>query len=321
MSIYLQEIRRHLMIKRPQFLDNEEKLADAEETRSPHKTHHHPSKGHASRHHKKHDKITHTTADFIMNTTTESVTKINTTPRDEKESITEENLDKYNAPIETSTTETVGETSTTTTLTTVKPKKLPRRQKTKETSTNRTEIEEDRPQRRRKTHQHRRNNTLLTNSVHDDVPRVNTTYITSDVTLSTQNPTTRERYNYNDKFTTVSTPTEQNSMRQETQYSDVFRSTNNFNEDRTTESFVVTESGMTSTYTTEMPRTSPAIEKSFDQPRNMSTTIPTTVPSVKRYPKVQKNRTSGILGPARIDVTILESPDRKHKQGIVINFN
>lgn len=322
----MQEIRRHLMIKRPQFLDNEEKLADAEETRSSHKTHHHAPK-HASRHHKKHDKITHTTTDFTVNTTTESVTKINTTPRNEKGSTTEEKSDKYSTtPIEISTMETIGETSATAILTSVKPKKSPRRQKIKETPTNRTEIEEDKPQRRRKVHHHRRNNTLLTNSVHDDILRVthvNTTYVTDDVTLSTQNPTTRERHNYSHKFTTPAT-IEASSMRQEIQYSGVSRNNNDFNEDHTTESIAITESGttvMTSTHVTEVPRINSVIDKSFDQSRNSSVIFPTTVSSVKRYPKVQKNRTSGILGPARIDVTILESPDRKHKQGIVINVN
>ncbi|XP_018307285.1 extracellular sulfatase SULF-1 homolog isoform X1 [Mycetomoellerius zeteki] len=315
----LKEIRRHLMIKRPQFSDNEEKLADAEETRSSHKTHHHSPKGHASRHHKKHDKIAHTTADLITNTTTESVTKINTTPSDEKPSTTEDKPDKYSS-IETSTTETASETSTTMILTTVKPKKQPRRQKIKETPTNRTEIEEDKPQRRRKTH-HRKNNTLLTNSVHDDVPRANTTYVTSDVTLSTQNPTTREKHNH--KFMTVpaTTITEASTVRQGTHYSEVFRSNNDSNEDRTTESIAVTESGstitMTSIHMTEVPKINPAIDKSFGRPRNTSIILPTT-PSVKRYPKVQKNRTTG-LGPARIDVTILESPDRKHKQGLINN--
>lgn len=314
------------MIKRPQFLDNEEKLADAEETRSSHKTHHHSPKGHVSRHHKKHDKITHTTTDLIMNTTTEFVTKINTTPKDEKGSTTEEKPDKYGTtPIEISTMETIGETSATTVLTTVKPKKTPRRQKTKEIPTNRTEIEEDKPQRRRKIHHHRRNNTLLTNSVHDDIPRVNITYTTSDVTLLTQNPTTHERHNYSHKFTTVPSTTDASSVRQEIQYSGVSRSNNDFNENRTTESIAVTEPGttvtMTSIHMTEVPRTNVAIDKNFDQPRNTSVTLSTTMSSMKRYPKVQKNRTSNILGPARIDVTILESPDRKHKQSTVTNFN
>ncbi|XP_011167004.2 extracellular sulfatase SULF-1 homolog isoform X2 [Solenopsis invicta] len=324
----LKEIRRHLMIKRPQFPDNEEKLADAEETRSSHKTHHHPPKGHASRHHKKHDKVTHTT-DLITDTTTESATKINTVPDDEKTSTTEEKSDKFSTiPIETSTTETIAETSTTI-LTTVKPKKSPRRQKTKETSTNRTEVEEDKSQRRRKTHHHRRNNTLLTNSVHDDVPRVtnvNTTYVTSDVTWPTQNPTIHERHNYGrPKFTTVpvSTITEANTMRQGTQYLEVTRNNNDFNEDRTTESTITesrTTTTMTSTHMTEVPRTNPAIDKSFNRFRNASITSPTTT-SVKRYPKVQKNRTLSALGPARIDVTILESPDRKHKQAITTTSN
>lgn len=323
----LKEIRRHLMIKRPQFSDNEGKLADAEETRGSHKTHHHPPKGHASRHHKKHDKIAHTTADLITSTPTESVTKINTVPGDEKTSTTEEKLEKYStSSVETSTTETVVETSAATILTTVKPKKSPRRQKIKETPTNRTEIEEDKPQRRRKTHHHRRNNTLLTNSVHDDVPRVNTTYVTSDATLSTQNPTTRDRQNYSHKFTTVPATTEASTGRRGTQYSEVTRSNNDLSEDRTTESIAVTESGttvtMTSAHMTEVSRTNPAIDKTFDRPQNTSSnTSPTTTPSAKRHPKVQKNRTSGTLGPARIDVTILESPDRKHKQGMTATSN
>ncbi|XP_012529501.1 extracellular sulfatase SULF-1 homolog isoform X2 [Monomorium pharaonis] len=329
----LKEIRRHLMIKRPQFPDNEEKLADAEETRGSHKTHHHLSKGHASRHHKKHDKISHTTADPITNMTTESVTKVNTIPVDEKASTTEEKSDKYStSPIETSTTEIVAETSATTILTTVKPsKKPPRRQKIKETSTNRTEVEEDKSHRRRKMHHHRRNNTLLTNSVHDDVPRVahvNTTYVTSDMTWSTQNPTIRERHNYNrHKFTTVPASTETStSVTQETQYSEVSRNTNSdFSEDHTTESIAVTESGttttVTSTHMTEVPRTNPAIDRSFNRLQNTSVTLPTTTSSMKRYPKVQKNKTSGTLGPARIDVTILESPDRKHKQAITTTNN
>jgi len=309
------------MIKRPQFSDNEEKLADAEETRGSHKAHHHSLKGHASRHHKKHDKIAHTT-DFITNTTTQSVTKINTTPSDEKISTTEEKPDKYSSSsIETSTTEIIAETSATTILTTVRPKKPPRRQKIKETSMNRTEIEEDKPQRRRKTHHHRRNNTLLTNSVHDDVPRVNTTYVTSDVTLSTQNPTTHERHNH--KFMTVpaTTITEVSTVIQGTQYSEV---SSNFSEDHTTESIAITESGttitMTSTHMTELSKTNP-IDKSFTRPRNISIMLSTTTPSMKKYPKVQKNKTSGILGPARIDVTILESPDRKHKQGTIMNLD
>ncbi|XP_012225536.1 extracellular sulfatase SULF-1 homolog isoform X2 [Linepithema humile] len=324
----LKEIRRHLMIKRPHFIpDNEEKLADAEESRGSHKTHH-PPKNHASRHHKKHDKIAHTTTDRITSSTTESAAKISTILGDDKVSIsTERKFNKYSTTTETSTTETVTETPITTIFTTIKPRKSPRRQKNKETSTNRTEIDEDKPQRRRKVHHHRKNNTLLTNSVHDNAPRVtlimNTTD-SSDATSSTQDSTTGERYNYNQhKFTTATnTIVEGSTTRQ--RIADVFRSTNDFNEDHTTESVTVTETTMAMTsHITEVPGTNSAISQdaSVDRSRSMSTTPTTTTSPMKRYPKVQKNRTSGLLGPARIDVTILEAPDRKHKQGITTTTN
>lgn len=310
------------MIKRPQFADNEEKLADAEETLDSHKTHHLP-KGHVSRHHKKHDKIAHTTVD--RDTTTESAAKIDTTLSNEKVS-TEEKLDKYNTTsFETFTGETVIETSTTTILTTIKPKKTPRRQKIKETSANRTEIEDDKSQRRRKVHHHRKNNTLLTNSVQDNVLRVNTTVI-SDITLSTRDPTTSERHTYSrQKFTTVPTTiAEASTSRRE--FIDASKTSSDLNQDHITESIAVTESGttitMTSIHTIEnVPRTSATIGKgsSSNRSRSTSLTIPTTTPLPRKFSKIQRNRTSGILGPARIDVTILEAPDRKHKQGKITN--
>ncbi|RLU16743.1 hypothetical protein DMN91_010811 [Ooceraea biroi] len=322
----LKEIRRHLMIKRPQFIaDNEEKLADAEESRGSHKVHHHSPKVHANRHHKKHDKIAHTAMDHVTSTT-ESVTKIDTTLSNEKVS-TEGTLERYSTtPVET-ITETTTETSATGTPI-FKPKKSPRRQKIKESSTNRTETEEDKPQRRRKTHHHRRNNTLLTNSVHDDALRV--THVngsdTGEATSSTQNPTIRDRHDHIEhKFTTVpiiAVTEAQSTARQG--IANVFRNSDDF-EDRTTDSITVTEPGMTmtiaSTHATEVPRTNPAISKNASSDRSRSTpiTTPTTTPSMKRYPKVQKNRTSGIVKPARIDVTILEAPEKKHKQAATNN--
>ncbi|XP_029158423.1 extracellular sulfatase SULF-1 homolog [Nylanderia fulva] len=305
----LKEIRRHLMIKRPQFAENEEKLADAEESLDSHKIHHHPPKPHASRHHKKHDKAAHTTTD--RDATTESIAKIGTTLSNERVSLTtiEGKLDKYDTtPLEAFTAETFVETSTTT----LKPKKTTRRHRTKETSANRTEVEEDKTQRRRKVHHHhRKNNTLLTNSVHDDIPHANTTDI-SDVASSTtaQDPAmTREARRYTTVPTTV----------------DVFRTSSDFNQDRTTESIAITESGTTGTsmYTTEnIPRTSSFVGKgsSSNRPRNTSLTQ-TTTPLPRKYSKIPRNRT-GTLGPARIDVTILEAPERKHKHSIAtINNN
>lgn len=293
------------MTKRPPFLvDNEEKLGDAEE---PHKTHHHPPKGHASRHHKKHDK-----------STTTAVKISSTTPSYEKVSVTEGKADRYSTtPGEISTAEVVtAETPTVTTvLSTVKPtKKQPRRQKTKETSTNRTEIEDDKPQRRRKTHHHHRNknNTLLTNSIHDEILHsVNNG--SSDATLPTRDFTTTEAHSYSYKFTTVPTTEETTGQ------GEIASKNNMFTEDRTTES--ITEPGTTvtivaSTRTTEGPRSDLTITRSTSPDRSGNTyvTIPTTTSPVKRYSKAQKNKT-GILGPARIDVTILETPEKKHKPG------
>lgn len=310
------------MIKRPQFADNEEKLADAEETLDSRKTHHLPKGTHASRHHKKHDKTIHTTAN--RDTTTESATKIDTTLRSEKVSTVEGELDKYNTTsFETFTAETAVETSTI--LTTVKPKKVPRRQKIKETSANRTEVEEDKPQRRRKVHHHRKNNTLLTNSVHDDVPRVNTTY-TSDVPSSTtRDPTTSEKHTYGrQKFTTVPTTiAETSTVRQE--FIDVSRISSDLNQDHITESIPFSELGTTTTTTSihttnNVSRISATIGKDSSSNRARSTSIiSTTTPLPRKYSKIQRNRTSGSLGPARIDVTILEAPDRKHKQGRISN--
>lgn len=311
------------MIKRPQFADNEEKLADAEETLDSRKTHQLP-KGHASRHHKKHNKTTHTTVD--RDTTTESTTKIVTTLRNEKVSTVEGELDKYNTTsFETFTAETA-ETSTTSILTTVKPKKTPRRQKIKETSANRTEIEEDKiPQRRRKVHHHRKNNTLLTNSVHDDVPRVNTTDTSDVLSSTTRDPTISERHTYGrQKFTTVPTTiAETSTVRQE--FIDVSRISSDLNQDHITESIPFSESGTTTTMTSihttnNVPRISATIGKGSSPNRARSTSIvSTTTPLPRKYSKIQRNRTSGGLGPARIDVTILEAPDRKHKQGRISN--
>jgi len=330
-ALYSQEIRRHLMTKRPQFIpDNEEKLADAEESRgfySP-RAYHSP-RAHAGRHHRKHDKILHTTADCamsgILHTTTESFTKMDTTLDNERVS-TEEKLERYGTtPVEASIVETTTEVSATATSM-LKPKKLPRRQKVKDSFTNRTEIEEDKPQRRRKIHHHRRNNTLLTNSVHDDALRVthaNASDTSEAPSASTQDSAIHNRQDHTERrFTSISTIaiTEMQPSTTRQGIADVFGTSDAF-EDHTTNSITITEPGtmttQTSTQTTEMSRINTAINKNVspDRSRGMTASITSsTIPSTKRHSKVQKNRTA-ILKPARIDVTILESPDRRHKQG------
>jgi len=305
------------MTKRPQFIpDNEEKLADAEESRDSHKAYHSP-RVHASRHHRKHDKIVHTTADCTMSATTESFTKMDTTLGNERVS-TEGKPERHGTtPVEASVTETTSEASATATST-LKPKKPPRRQKVKDSSTNRTEIEEDKPQRRRKMHHHRRNSTLLTNSVHDDALRVTHANAsdTSEAPASTQDPAIRDHTER--RFTTVFTiaTTEMQPSTTRQGIADVFGTGDDF-EDRTTNSITMTEAGTTvTTQTTEATRINTAINKnaSPDRSRDTTTSIaPSTTPSAKRHSKVQKNKTSAILKPARIDVTILEAPDRKHK--------
>ncbi|XP_032685493.1 extracellular sulfatase SULF-1 homolog isoform X3 [Odontomachus brunneus] len=341
----LKEIRRHLMKKRPQFVpDNEEKLADAEESHGSHRPYHHPPKGHTSRHHKKYDKTTHANAERVTSTSTEfATTETATSTVDERMSTTKEKPDKHSTiSIETAWpgASSATETSTAATTTSGRSKKQPRRQKTKET--NRTETEEDKPQRRRKTHHHRRNNTLLTNSVHDDVaPRatqVNVTVVadnTGETTTSiTQDTTSHNRHNDGERVLTTMPVTMTATVQTTTvQQADVSRSGNDLQHtDRGAESTATeqppgTTATITNMQTTDTPRTNPVTGKTASPDRSRNTpigttpTMPTTTQPLRKYTKVQKNRTSGILGPARIDVTILEAPSRRHKQGANANSN
>lgn len=300
------------MTKRPQSIpDNEEKLADAEESRGPHRSHHHSLKVHVNRHHKKNDKI----ADRVTNATTESVATANGF----REVSTEGNAERHGTTaVETITTES----SVTSSL--GKPKKSNRnRPRIKESSANRTETEEDKPpQRRRKpasSHHQRRNNTLFTNSVHDAVTHAN-----ANETETTRDPmaTVRDRY---ESTTTAMTDVARNTTRQRISGADDV--SDDDAENRTTiGSIAITEpETTTATWTrgaTEIvprtrPTTGPDKGAGANRSRNNSaaTSASTTAPTTRKYPKVQKNRTSGILKPARIDVTILEGPDKKHKHG------
>ncbi|XP_014477007.1 PREDICTED: extracellular sulfatase SULF-1 homolog isoform X2 [Dinoponera quadriceps] len=321
----LKEIRRHLMKKRPQFLaDHEEKLADAEESRGSHRLYHHPPKGHASRHHKKYDKTTHANAERVTSTSTEPIAT-ETGAVDERISATKERLDKHStisAEIPGTSGATEIPAATTTSSSTTKSKKPARRQKTKETSSNRTETEEDKPQRRRKPHHHRRNNTLLTNSVHDDgvAPRatqVNVTDNTNETTSSTQDVSTRDDRGFS---TVPVTATERTTTVRQGAAS---QSGNDLqNADRNAEPTAETEPPATTvTRMTSSPVNGKAAspDRSRNTPVSTTPLTMTTTQSLRKYTKVQKNRTSGVLGPARIDVTILEAPGRRHKQGASAN--
>ncbi|XP_011143707.1 extracellular sulfatase SULF-1 homolog isoform X3 [Harpegnathos saltator] len=335
----LKEIRRHLMKKRPQFVaDNEEKLSDAEETRGSHRPYHHSPKGHTSRHHKKYDKPIHTSASTEPTATDTSASSAQV---DEKPASTaKERLEKHSTTNAAESgswpgTNGVTETPSNSATATARSKKPPRRQKPKETATNRTEAEEDKPQRRRKTHHHRRNNTLLTNSVHDDVgPRATQLNVTvadnTIATSSTQDAATRD-YSGERDFTTVPgtpTTTSRATTVRSQAVADVARGSNDLQyEDRTGEATATTEqptsnATTTSSQTTDDQRTSNPVGKSTastDRSRStpiatVSVTAPTTTQPLRKYTRLQKNRTSGILAPARIDVTILEAPGRRHKQ-------
>ncbi|XP_046837755.1 extracellular sulfatase SULF-1 homolog isoform X2 [Vespa crabro] len=344
----LKEIRRHLMMKRPQFIpDNEDESVDPEEPHVSHKPHYHTSKNHTSRHHKKHEKGPHTNSINVTTTTTHrSTSKSTQFSTIEKDStIHEDNINKYNVTQgeisineRDSTLELFGTTTTTTML--PKSKKIPRRQKIKEPSNNTTDSEDNKQQRRRKFSYHRKNNnTLLTNSVHDDVPpSQNVNDNIGTVTPSQEDVTFNQRTQYrSNKSTNV--PIVFTSVHDGTQ--DNYRSNNVNNKLTTTEltsqhgsSFVTETPGSIGTVEFGTPVFKPTVSTALNHPTSTTKSettgitsstiqlnVPTTIPPAKKLPKVQKNKTSTILGPARIDVTILETPDRKHKQGITATNN
>lgn len=318
-----QEIRRHLMIKRPHFIpDPEEAMEDAKDARS----HHNVSKPHSNRHHKKHDHAAQPATTTARATLKPSqVTEVRTTAATEitektRASVTlAERTDGETITTTESTTTT--QPTTTTTTTTVRPKKLPRRPKIKETLGNRTEVEEDKPLRRRKIHHHRRNNTLFTNSVHDEVSTVNASE-TTETTVPTQSTMTTQKL-YQTRYTTLPTTTmKETTLQRET--TNALGTTNDFNKETTIE--MDPQTGLTGSEPIEPQRTSTVIAKSTTDDRSKtaslpSTTIttlmtnPVTVAPARKTPRVHKNRTNANLGPSRIDVTILESPDRKNRQG------
>ncbi|XP_076661782.1 extracellular sulfatase Sulf1 isoform X2 [Halictus rubicundus] len=330
----LREIKRHLMIKRPHFIaDPEEAMEDAKDTKEPKDTpklHHHTPKPHANRHHKKHE---HTTTTSPTTTTARSTLKLDQVT--EERIASTETTEKPRLTVtfaETTVSEpfTTTESIATTLSTTIRPKKLPRRQKIKETVINRTEAEEDKPQRRRKVHHHRRNTTLLTNSVHDEVSAANVSE-TVKTTVTTQTTTTAQTTQFHQtRYTTLPTTTmKETTVQRET--SSTLGTTNDFSRETTMEMDSQTGSEASSqAESTEPQRTNPVFAKVATEgrsrtaslPSTLSTapmTTPVTVAPARKVPKLHKNRTTANLGPSRIDVTILESPDRKNRQDLSSN--
>ncbi|XP_031830711.2 extracellular sulfatase Sulf1 isoform X1 [Nomia melanderi] len=325
----LREIRRHLMIKRPHFIpDPEEAMEDAKDGRS----HHNVSKPHSNRHHKKHDHA-------VQPVTTTARTTLKPSQVTEDKTTTTEITEKPRVSVtltERTDSETITTTESTTTTqstTTVRSKKFSRRPKIKETLGNRTEVEEDKPLRRRKVHHHRRNNTLFTNSVHDEVSTVNVSE-TTETTVPTQSTTTTQRSQVHQaKYTTLPTTTmKETTLQRET--TNTLGTTNDFNKETTIE--MDSQTGLTGSEPSshsepiEPQRTSTIIAKSTTDDRSKTASLPSTmittpmtnpvtVAPARKTPKIHKNRTTANLGPSRIDVTILESPDRKNRQDLPSN--
>ncbi|KZC09586.1 PREDICTED: extracellular sulfatase SULF-1 homolog [Dufourea novaeangliae] len=326
----LKEIRRHLMIKRPHFIpDPEERMEDAGD---PQKSHHHTSKPHVNRHHKKHD---HTSTINPTTTTVRTTLKPNQVT-EEKITATETTAKpRFNVTFADSTDSesvTTTEPTATTLSMTTKPKKVSRRPKIKETPSNRTEVEDDKPQRRRKVHHHRKNNTLFTNSVHDDVSTVNVSE-TMETSVTTQSTMTSQRSQYpQSRYTTLPTVTMRETTVQREASSNA-GTTNDFTRETTMETDAQTRISTGSETSsladsTEPLRTSPMFAKTTTEGRSKTVSLPSTVSTTpmttpvtvvpaRKIPRVQKNRTTANLGPSRIDVTILESPDRKNRQDVI----
>lgn len=323
------------MTKRPHVMkDPEDGFKSTEEA---HKPHHHPSKNHMNRHHKKHEHANtiNPGATTVRSTTVKRVDQA-TEGRVASTDITE-NKSRFNVTAtESSDTDTITTssepTSTVSLSSTFKPKKASRRQKTKEPIVgNRTEAEDDKVQRRRKIHHHRRNNTLFTNSVHDEVPIVNVSE-TIETTVTAQSTTSRYHHQTT-RYTTIPTTTmKETTIHRENTVTGIGDVTNDFTKENTVgtnpQTILSTGSETIDRETTESQTATPLFTRTTDtEGRSRTTfpstvvtttttsaTIPVTISSNKRFPKVQKNRTNN-LGPSRIDVTILESPDRRSRQG------
>ncbi|XP_076176786.1 extracellular sulfatase Sulf1 [Ptiloglossa arizonensis] len=328
----LKEIRRHLMIKRPHFVPDAEE--SAEEAKESPKPHHHAPKNHVNRHHKKHE---HPSTVNPAVTTTRSASKSNRVTEDGVASTDATEKPSSNVTLTESTDNepiTTTEPTTTTLSMTTKSKKVSRRPKIKETPNNRTEIEDDRPQRRRKIHHHRKNNTLFTNSVDDQVSAVNVNE-TTETTAKTQSTMSGPRHQYHQtRYTTLPTVTTRETTIQRETSSSTGGTTSDFNKETTgtDAQTVLSTSSETSSVpeTTASQKTTPVFVKTTTEARSraasfpvtavttpMTTTTPVAITPIRKFPKMQKNRTTGNLGPSRIDVTILESPDRKNRQDII----
>ncbi|XP_015588020.1 extracellular sulfatase SULF-1 homolog isoform X2 [Cephus cinctus] len=356
----LKEIRRHLMTKRPQIIiESGGDILDSEELPKSHKVQHHGSKNHTSRHHRKHERK-HTIESHLPTTLNPSIDQTESTNFEEisEEKIFENPTTE--TPFPTVPTNPVTDSlHTSQPVSSKKGRKGPRRQRPKESSSGtKTEIEEEKTHRRRKIHHGRRNHTLLTNSVHDETTNVNLTE-NLETTSPRKSSTLAHRHHKRPNIITISSievttsgkiPNEigghayggvdgvSEGNGSSTGTSTIIAatiSTAAISSDTTnvTAAAVTTITATTITNTTASTNTidtSPGTttaDTTTDTTISSSTTMttvagsrPTTVSDSMKLPKAPRNR-STILGPARIDVIISESPDRRNKQGITTTSN
>ncbi|XP_033207389.1 extracellular sulfatase SULF-1 homolog isoform X3 [Belonocnema kinseyi] len=313
----LKDIRRHLMIKRPLLLGENADSEDSD-TSVPQKSHNRNHKNHTNRHHRNHDTIpslmslpmtllANTKITPSGRTVTEKISSIETSGFEEETTQRTSpinNIAKSSIPISPS------------------PKKIPRRQKSKEFSGNKTETEEEKSERRRKNHHHhQRNNTLLTNSVHDEHPTVSVSENTPTTSAFHNNiPRNHQRQN---KLTTVITDLTTIASNKISRISATDRDNQDLKEEfgkqKNSEkvSYMFTNTSKNVDYITSNIAFTES--SSAAVPATMATTM--AVLSSKKSPKLQKNKSIGVLGPTRIDVTVLEPSARKHKQGITTTNN
>lgn len=342
----LKEIRRHLMDKRPHLVvDGSEDSDEPRGSRKLHKQHH--QRVHLNRHHKKWDKTIPSTSGTTATPTT-TITSTATPLSTFAASSTRINESlKTSAAQETTftfspvTTEApnleeekvvVPEFQKTTNGTLSRGRKGPRRQKFKEFGVNRTDIDEGGNHRRRKGHHHRRNNTILTNSVHDDVVGVNLTDNVETATLLPETTPLHRHHHHRPKEPqiTVSSSTRPTTSTtekigtgekipsvmedaevpvHEENHADA---TGRVNTPSNTLPTVSSDSMPATTSTPTISQGQTTTRISSHGRRQPSVPVVTT----PRTLKTPKNRTSGGLGPARIDVTIVEPSDRKYKPGM-----
>ncbi|KAK0090345.1 hypothetical protein PV325_001119 [Microctonus aethiopoides] len=284
----LKEIRRHLMDKRPHFadeIDDDYDQTDYNHTQLHHQSHNnhhhhhhhhnHHSKNHTGRHQKKHEKshVISTISPMIPEPNSDS---IDTDTTEETPVFEEINRSSYDSATEGK--QSTMEIEKTTLPATPKIRKGSRRQKINKETNDDRQNEEERP-RRKKIHHHKlKNNTLLTNSIHDDIHNVNLTTPDSSWSIANRNNIDgRETMIETTKMTRPNISTT-SSTTKEIEYTSTTAATTS-----------------TSTSTTIIT--------------SSSTFTPPSI--TRKVLKSPRNRTG--LGPARIDVTILEPPERKHK--------